>query len=260
MTERLEVDDLTVVFGGTVAVDHVGFAVEPGQIFGVVGPNGAGKTTLLNGISRLVPLAGGAVRLGPTRLSDLKSSDLAAIRIGRTFQAAEVFNEFRVIDYLLLGRYVTQPKSMVRAALQMRFLQSVERRDAQSAQELLERYGLGGEAHAMLRDLPYGRRKLVDVLRVIMMRPALVLLDEPTSGSATDDRVTMRKAIAHLRELETSAIVIDHDVRFVLDICDRLLVMNFGKELGVGDPHEVMRRPEIQAAYTGLEASETRSP
>jgi branched-chain amino acid transport system ATP-binding protein len=255
MSERLEVRDLTVVFGGTVAVDHVGFEVEPGQIFGVVGPNGAGKTTLLNGISRLVPLAAGAVRLGSMTLSDLKPSRLAGARIGRTFQAAEVFNEFRVIDYLLLGRYVTQSKSMVRAALRVKVLQGVERQDTQAAYELLERYGLRRDAHASLRDLSYGRRKLIDVLRVIMMRPTLVLLDEPTSGSATDDRVTMRQAMAHLRELETSAIVIDHDVRFVLDSCDRLLVMNFGKELGVGDPHEVMRRPEIQAAYTGLEAS-----
>jgi branched-chain amino acid transport system ATP-binding protein len=255
MNDRLEVSDLTVVFGGSAAVDHVGFEVEPAQIFGVVGPNGAGKTTLLNGISRLVPLADGAVRFGSLDLTGMKASNLAAAGIGRTFQAAEVFNEFRVIDYLLLGRYVTQPKSMIRASVQLKFLHGVERQDGCDAHELLERYGLAAEAQSMLRDLSYGRRKLIDVLRVIMMRPALVLLDEPTSGSATDDRVTMRQAIRHIRELGASAIVIDHDVRFVLDVCDRLLVMNFGKGLGIGEPHEVMRRPEIQAAYTGLEAS-----
>lgn len=255
----MSVRDVTVHLGGTNVVEGLTFDVAESEVLGIVGPNGAGKTTLLNGISRLVPLARGEVVFDSTAVHLKRAADLSKLRIARTFQAAEVFNDFRVIDYMLLGRYPTQPKSMLRAAIGLPALQRTERRDARDAAELLERFGLGASSLVPLSDLPYGRRKLVDVLRALLGGPRLVLLDEPTSGSATEDRLVMREVMAYIRERNIAVVVIDHDVKFVLDVCDRLLVINFGRALGIGAPAAVMARPDVQAAYTGLEPEPLRA-
>jgi ABC-type branched-subunit amino acid transport system ATPase component len=250
----LSVRDVTVRFGGLVAVNAVSFDVVRGETFGVIGPNGAGKSTLLNAISGLVRLAGGTVHVVGEPVHGLRPDQRTRLGVGRTFQAAEVFNEFLVADYVSLGRLRHQRASMFATALRLPSTVAAERREARLARDLLARFGLQALAGSTLKELPYGVRKLVDLVRVLAGEPRLMLLDEPTSGTATSDRVMLAQVLAQARADGVSIVVVDHDVQFVSDSCARLLVMDAGSEIAAGEPAEVLSRPVVQAAYVGLEA------
>ncbi len=255
MTEvDLSVRDVTVRFGGLVAVNAVSFDVTRGETFGVIGPNGAGKSTLLNAISGLVRLAEGTVHVVGQPVHGLRPDQRTRLGVGRTFQAAEVFNEFLVADYVSLGRLRHQRASMLATVLRLPSMVTAERREARLARDLLARFGLAALAGSTLKELPYGVRKLVDLVRVLAGEPRLMLLDEPTSGTATSDRVMLAEVLAQARADGVSIVVVDHDVQFVSDSCARLLVMDAGSEIATGEPAEVLSRPAVQAAYVGLEA------
>jgi ABC-type branched-subunit amino acid transport system ATPase component len=250
----LRVRTATVRFGGLVAVDSVSFDVARGETFGVIGPNGAGKSTLLNAISGLARLAGGSIHVVGEPVHGLRPDQRTRLGVGRTFQAAEVFNDFRVTDYVSLGRLRHQRASLIATALRLPSIVAAERDEARRAREILARFGLDEVARTTLKELPYGVRKLVDLLRVLAGEPRLMLLDEPTSGTATTDRVMLARVLEEARRDGVSIVVVDHDVRFVSDSCDRLLVMNFGTEIATGEPGDVLSRPEVRAAYVGLES------
>jgi branched-chain amino acid transport system ATP-binding protein len=249
----LSVRDVTVRFGGLVAVDSVSFEVTRGETFGVIGPNGAGKSTLLNAISGLVRLSGGAVHVVGEPVHRLRPDQRTRLGLGRTFQAAEVFNDFLVIDYVSLGRLRHQRASLLATALRLPSTVAAERAEARRARENLARFGLEDVAGVALKELPYGVRKLVDLVRVLAGEPRLMLLDEPTSGTATSDRLMLARVLAEARADGVSIVVVDHDVQFVSDSCGRLLVMESGTEIATGEPADVLSRPEVQAAYVGLE-------
>jgi branched-chain amino acid transport system ATP-binding protein len=249
----LQVRDVTVRFGGLVAVDSVSFEVTRGETFGVIGPNGAGKSTLLNAISGLVRVSGGTVHVVGEPAGGLRPDQRTRLGVGRTFQAAEVFNDFRVIDYVSLGRLRHQRASLLATALRLPSMVAAERAESRRAREILARFGLEEVAVTPLKELPYGVRKLVDLVRVLAGEPALMLLDEPTSGTATSDRLMLARVLAQARGDGVSIVVVDHDVQFVSDSCDRLLVMDAGAEIATGEPGDVLERPEVQAAYVGLE-------
>jgi branched-chain amino acid transport system ATP-binding protein len=250
----LQVRDVSVRFGGLVAVDSVSFAVTRGETFGVIGPNGAGKSTLLNAISGLVRLSGGTVHVGGEPVQGLRPDQRTRLGVGRTFQAAEVFNDFLVLDYVSLGRLRHQRASLLATALRLPSMVAAERAEAWRARDILARFGLEDVAGTTLKELPYGVRKLVDLVRVLSGEPRLMLLDEPTSGTATSDRLMLARVLAEARGDGVSIVVVDHDVQFVSDSCDRLLVMDSGSEIAAGEPAEVLSRPEVQAAYVGLES------
>jgi ABC-type branched-subunit amino acid transport system ATPase component len=250
----LEVRGLSVAFGGLVAVDDLTFAVASGELFGLIGPNGAGKTTLLNAVSGLAPIRAGQILLDDVRTERLRPDRVTKLGVARTFQAAEVFNDFRVTDYLLLGRFLHQPDSIMRAALRMPTARRVDRADEARALAMLADHDVAHIARDVLKELPYGMRKLVDLLRALMGDPRLLLLDEPTSGTALEDREVLSTALRAASGAGVTIVLVDHDVQFVSDLCDRVLVMNFGQKLGAGSPAEVLERPDVRAAYVGLEA------
>jgi len=250
--------NVEVSFGGLKAVDDISFEVRAGEMFGVIGANGAGKTTLLNAISGLAPVRRGSIRIGDTATTGRRPDRITALGVGRTFQAAEVFNEFRVLEYMVLGNFCRQPKSLLAAALQLPNVRRAESRDRRAAVELLDRFGVADVRNETLKELPYGVRKLIDMLRAMVSRPQLLLLDEPTSGTAMEDRALLRRVLDEARSAAVTVVVVDHDVQFVTDVCDRLLVMNFGRELGIGTPADVLSRREVQRAYVGMEDEEDR--
>jgi branched-chain amino acid transport system ATP-binding protein len=250
---RLEVSDLNIVFGGLRAVDNLSLVAEPGELFGVVGPNGAGKTTVLNAVSGLLRVGSGDIRLDGESIRGQRPDRITSRGVGRTFQAAEVFNELKVVDYLLLGRFVHQPRTVVGAGLRLPGLRRAERADRALALDILDEYHLADLADDALRNLPYGLRKLIDLLRAVLGGPRLLLLDEPTSGTAHEDRALLGTVLANAGAGGITTVVVDHDVEFVSEWCDRILVMSFGSELGTGLPREVLARPEVRAAYVGLE-------
>ena len=248
----LQVRDVSVRFGGLVAVDFLTlFAVTRGETFGVIGPNGAGKSTPPNAISGLVRLSGGTVHVGGQPVQRLRPDQRTRLGVGRTFQAAEVFNDFLALDYVSLGRLRHQRASLLATALRLPSMVAAERAEARRARDILARFGLDDVAGTTLKELPYGVRKLVDLVRVLSGEPRLMLLDEPTSGTATSDRLMLARVLAEARGDGVSIVVVDHDVQFVSDSCDRLLVMDSGSEITRAPAY---RRPEVQAAYVGLES------
>lgn len=251
---RLTVEGLSVQFGGLRAVDDITFSAEHGEVFGIIGPNGAGKTTLLNAISRIVTTSRGEIHLDDQALHRVRAHRLARLGVARTFQAAETFNDLNLIDYMVLGRLGSQNTSAVAAALRVPSLRRDERKDLDAALGLLDEFGLAELGETYLRELPYGIRKLVDILRALLGEPRLLLLDEPTSGTAVEDRKTLQRALMLAKDRGVTTLLIDHDVQFVAALCSRVLVMNFGRELGIGEPHEVLSRSTVREAYTGLEA------
>jgi branched-chain amino acid transport system ATP-binding protein len=249
----LSVTGATVRYGGLCAVDEVSLQVEVNEVFGIIGPNGAGKTTLMNAVSGLVSLTSGSVRVGQSDVSGWRPDRIAGLGVGRTFQAGELFHDFSVIDYMLMGRFVLRSKSIAASVLRLPALRKADDRDRSEAMSLLARYDLDRGCERRLNELPYGLRKLIDVLRAYFGSSNLLLLDEPTSGTAVADRRLIRDVINDLKKDGVTAVAVDHDIGFITDVCGRALAMSYGRPLATGAPHEILSRDDVRAAYVGLE-------
>jgi branched-chain amino acid transport system ATP-binding protein len=250
----LEVRDLSVTFGGLRAVDGVSFTVAESQVYGVIGPNGAGKTTLLNGVSGFLPLASGTVSLRGARLDRLAPHAVAQRGVSRTFQAVEVFNDFTVRDYLLVSRLRRQRRSLFACAVVTPAVRASERAERQLALDTLEEFELGHLAGEPLHAIGYGQRKVVDILRALIADPVILLLDEPTSGTSSADRLALRRVLGEAKARQVAAVVVDHDVSFISDTCDHVLAMNLGAKLAEGLPNEVLTNKDVVSAYLGARA------
>jgi ABC-type branched-subunit amino acid transport system ATPase component len=237
VTAELEIDDLAVRFGGLHALDGIAVGVEEGHTLGIIGPNGAGKTTLLNAVCGLVRPSRGEVRFRGQALTGRKGEQIAALGVARTFQLAEGFGDFTVWDYVRLGMAAAGKSSGPQA----------ERKCVTS----LEVIGLWAERARLLRSLPYGLRKLVDVCRATVSEPHLLLLDEPTSGLSATERADMVVHLRTLKETIATMLIVDHDVGFISAVSDQLYAIAYGKPLTQGPPEHVLRHPDVIAAYMG---------
>ena len=248
----LQVVDVLRTFGGITAVDRLTFEAQPGETLGIIGPNGAGKTALLNVINGVYATESGSIHLDGVRIDGLRPDQIAARGIGRTFQSTEQVRDFRAVDYVMLGRQRHQVSSIVACGLNLPGVGRSERRELALALEMLERFGLGFAASERMSELPYGVQKLVDIARVVASTPRLMLLDEPTSGTTSDERAAIATVLAEVSSTRVTMLVIDHDVSFISTISDRLMVMNYGRLLAEGLPEEVLARPDVIEAYLGL--------
>jgi branched-chain amino acid transport system ATP-binding protein len=251
-TPALQVTGAVLRFGGIRAVDGVSFEVEPQTTFGVVGPNGAGKTALLNCIIGVYRLNAGAVHVFGEAVQGMRPDHIAAMGVARTFQSTEHFKEFRVLDYLLLGRVRQLRASVIGSTVAWPLMEREERREREAAMQVLERLGLVAFARECLAELPYGVQKRVDIARAIASEPRIVLLDEPTSGTTSSERGPISDAIRMIAAEGVTVVMVDHDVDFVSRHCSQLLVMNFGKPLGVGAPKEMLDRADVAEAFLGV--------
>jgi branched-chain amino acid transport system ATP-binding protein len=253
MSAVLSAEHITVAFGGLVAVDDVSFQVQDGELLAIIGPNGAGKTTLLNAISGTVPLKSGRVRMRDRVISGQRPDRIAGLGVARTFQHADFFSEFTVLESLLIGRWKFSSHSVIASMLRLPAVRRSDREDRGAALDMLARLGLDQHRDDPLSEISYGTRKVLDVLRAMLMEPKVLLLDEPTSGTTGADREQLRTLITSIRDQGIGVALIDHDVKFVSDISDTVLAMNYGKELGTGIPSELLAREDVRAAYVGLE-------
>jgi branched-chain amino acid transport system ATP-binding protein len=247
----LRLVDVARSFGGIAAVDGVTFTVEPGEQFGVIGPNGAGKTSLLNCVNGIYPIDRGETWLGGQRIDKLRVHQITARGIARTFQGAGIFPDFKVVDYLLLGRLRFTRNSVLGASLALPGVRRAESRERDHVLALLDEFGLTRLRAAQVGDLPYGTRKVLDVVRALAMEPKVLLLDEPTSGTTSADRERLREVVTGIRAKGVTTLIVDHDVAFISGTCDRVLAMNFGRQLSIGTPSQVLSTPEVRAAYLG---------
>jgi branched-chain amino acid transport system ATP-binding protein len=248
----LAVQDATLLFGGIAALQSVGFEVAPGETFGIIGPNGAGKTALLNCVSGVYRLTSGQVEMFGARIGGLAPHRISAMGLGRTFQNMEHFRQLRVLEYTMLGRMHEARSSVFASVFLWPVMERVEREERRRAMELLERLDLARLARKELSELPYGVQKRVDIARALLGNPKLLLLDEPTSGTITSERAEVSEAVEMVTRLGVPTVLVDHDVDFVSRHCSRVLVLGYGKQVGIGAPAEMLARPEVIETFLGV--------
>jgi len=248
----LRVEDVTVRFGGIVALDGVRFDVTAGQVCGLIGPNGAGKSTLFNCLSRLYVWQSGSIHFAGQPLAEVPRHRMAALGIGRTFQNLALFATMTVRDNVRLGTHTHQHAGFLRDALRLR---SVRQREAEvdaQAQSLIELLDLQAVAEQRVADLPFGTQKRVELARALASRPRLLLLDEPASGLNHEELGALGDMILLLREkLDLTVLLVEHHMGLVMRVSDTVVALNFGRKIAEGTPHEVRNHPEVIRAYLG---------
>jgi ABC-type branched-subunit amino acid transport system ATPase component len=247
----LRAERLSRHFGGVRALDHVDLAVSTGQVFGLIGPNGAGKTTLVNLLSGFLRPTDGAIAFGGVRLDGLAPERIAALGVRRTFQNVRLFVGMTVLENVLVGEHTRRRYGLPQRLL----LAPSERRDAELARErallLLERVGLRQRAERRADGLAYGERKRLEVARALAGAPRLLLLDEPVAGLGGAEVDEMAALVRSLVADGQTILLIEHNVGFVMSLCDRVAVLNFGRKIAEGTPSEIAAAPEVVEAYLG---------
>ena len=253
----LEVRDLTLRFGAITAFEHVSFDVRRGELFAVIGPNGAGKSSLFNALSRVYEPDGGSVRLDGDDFLRLRCDQLAAKGVARSFQNLGVFAHLTALENVLVGRHHSMRSGVLRGGLGL--ARAEERRQRVAALAALDFVGLADCAATEVQLLPYGHRKRVELARCLAMEPRLMLLDEPVAGMNAAERAEITGLIRRLRgERELTVLLVEHDMGMVMQVADRVLVLDFGVPIAIGTPSEIQADERVIRAYLGEEPPERR--
>ena len=238
-------------FGGLRAVDGVSFEVAAGQVHGLIGPNGSGKTTLINLVSGLLAPTGGAIELGGRAIGGLAPPRIAALGVARTFQSIRLFPELTAQDNVLVGQHLRRHPSLLARLLLLRSAREEARTAREQATALLSRVGLPDRVGEQARHLSYGEQRRVEIARALASQPSLLLLDEPTAGMNPVEVNGVAQLIRQVAADGHSVLLVEHNVRLVMGVCDWITVLNFGKVIAAGTPAEVAADPAVITAYLG---------
>jgi branched-chain amino acid transport system ATP-binding protein len=253
---QLEVEGVSVRFRGLVALDDVSLSVSRGEVVGLIGPNGAGKTTLFNTITGMQACDGGAVRFEGQDLFRTSADRRSRMGIARTFQTVQLLTKLSTYDNILLGCQARMRSGLFSDGLRLPISwrdETLARREVDAVVEFL---GLGEYAHRGVGELPLGSRRLVEIARAVCTRPKLLLLDEAASGIGRDETGELQALFRRIRdEYQLSMLVVEHDVEFVLGLCDYVYVLDFGRLIARGSPQAVRTNPQVITAYLGADES-----
>jgi branched-chain amino acid transport system ATP-binding protein len=242
-------------FGGVQALSGVGFDIAAGAIYGLIGPNGAGKTTLFNILTGFAVPDGGSIRLDGRELIGLKPDVIALLGIARTFQNIRLFSNLSALENVMIGRHARTRAGVFAAILRTGGQRTEERAIESRAFELLDYVGIAARANELARNLPYGDQRRLEIARALATEPKLLALDEPAAGMNATETRELGRLLKRIRDDGVSVLLIEHDVRLVMALCDRVLVLDFGSRIAEGTPAQVQCDPAVIAAYLGSPAA-----
>lgn len=254
---HFKAENLSISFGGIMAVNHVSFEVERNKIFSIIGPNGSGKTTIFNMISGIYKPASGSVILDDENLIGFKPDKIAGKGIARTFQNIQLFGNASVMDNLMLGRHIHMKTGVISGACMWGRKSGTAKEEIKHreiVEHIIDFLDLQSLRDHFVSSLPYGKRKLVELGRALALEPKVLLLDEPSAGMNTEEKDDLCIWIKDIREdYKVTILLIEHDMNMVMGISDRILAINHGMKITEGAPQEVQKHPDVIAAYLGEE-------
>lgn len=253
----LEVKNLTHYFGGLCAVSKFALAMEVGELIGIIGPNGSGKTTVFNLITGVYYPTTGSIRFKGIELIGKRPNQITQLGIARTFQNIRLFSYLSVLDNVRIAHYSRIKYNLLEAMLHSRGFKKEEEIISESSLNLLQRFNLADYAEIQARNLPYGTQRILEIVRALATKPQLLLLDEPAAGMSPGEITRLTELIQQLRkEFALTIILIEHQMRVVMGICELIKVMDFGQTIAEGTPEEIRNNPKVLEAYLGEEAKQ----